>query len=67
MERSPLGGECHRPEAEVVELFLGFFPGWIAVFGVSLALLVPLVQSCRESTREDVEQTAPPNTTDADP
>jgi hypothetical protein len=35
-------------ETKMVEVFLGFFPGWIAIVGILVALLLPLIQSCRQ-------------------
>jgi hypothetical protein len=43
------------------ELVLGFFPGWIAIIGISLALTLPVVQSCRHWVRERAGQAPPPN------
>jgi hypothetical protein len=38
---------------------LGFFPGWIALLSISIALLLPSVQSCRQWARDNARQ-APP-------
>ena len=43
------------------ELFLGFFPGWIAVVGICVALLLPVIQSCREMARQNAGQAPPLN------
>jgi hypothetical protein len=45
------------------EFLLGFFPGWIALVGICVALLLPLIQSCRQSAREHAGQ-APPLSAD---
>jgi hypothetical protein len=34
---------------KTLELFLGFFPGWLALIGVAIALLMPLIRSCRDA------------------
>jgi hypothetical protein len=46
---------------KLLELFIGFFPGWIAVVGISAALLLPIIQSCRSWVRENAGQAPPPN------
>jgi hypothetical protein len=47
--------------SQMAEFVLGFFPIWIGLFGLSMALLLPLIQSCREWAREQAGQAAPPN------
>jgi hypothetical protein len=34
--------------SQMFEFVLGFFPGWIALLGIAIALLLPLMQTCRE-------------------
>jgi hypothetical protein len=41
------------------EFVLGFFPTWIGLVGVSIALFLPLIQSCPQWPREQAGQ-APP-------
>jgi hypothetical protein len=43
------------------ELLLGFFPCWIAVVGICVALLLPVIQSCREMARKQAGQAPPLN------
>jgi hypothetical protein len=47
------------------ESFFGFYPIWIALIGFSVALMLPLIQSCRESVRGQAGQ-APPLNADAE-
>jgi hypothetical protein len=35
--------------SKLLELFLGLFPGWLAIIGIIIALLLPFVQSCRDA------------------
>jgi hypothetical protein len=47
--------------SHIFELFLGFFPGWLALIGISIALLMPLIQSCRDAVLERAGQAPPLN------
>jgi hypothetical protein len=41
---------------QMVESFVGFFPIWIALIGITLALLMPLIQSCRNAAENRAGQ-----------
>jgi hypothetical protein len=61
-----LNGTRFRPgmptrESQMFEFFLGFFPGWLALIGISVALLVPLVQSCGNAVLDPAGQAPPLN------
>jgi len=43
-------------ESQMFELFLGFFPGWIALIAITVTLLLPLIQSCRNVVLERAGQ-----------
>jgi hypothetical protein len=45
----------------MAEFVLGFFPTWIGLIGISIALLLPLIQSCREWARQQAGQAPPLN------
>ncbi len=51
--------KMRTPGMNAAEFLLGFFPGWLALIAVCGALLLPVVQSCRESARQPAGQ-APP-------
>jgi hypothetical protein len=37
--------------SQTFEFLLGFFPGLLVLLGITLALLLPVIQSCREAHR----------------
>jgi hypothetical protein len=47
--------------SQAIELLLGFFPGWIALIGITLALLMPHIQSCRNADSVRAGQAPPLN------
>jgi hypothetical protein len=55
------------PGTKFFELLLGVFPTWIGIIGISLALLLPLVQSCREWARDDAAKALPQDNAVSDP
>jgi hypothetical protein len=48
------------------EFIFGFFPGWVALIGIGVALLLPVVQSCREWGRHQAGQAPPLNVGERD-
>jgi hypothetical protein len=50
------------PKSEMLQFLFLLFP---AVIGISIALLLPLVQSCRQWARDQAGQVPPPNAADA--
>jgi hypothetical protein len=53
--------QAHEPKPPMAEFALGFFPTWIGLFGISIALLLPLIQSCQEWARGQAGQAPPLN------
>jgi hypothetical protein len=47
--------------SQFFEFFFGFFPGWLALIGITVSLLMPLVQSCRNAALERAGQAPPLN------
>jgi hypothetical protein len=45
--------------SQMAEFVLGFFPTWVGLFGISVALLLPLIQSCREWARDQAGKPRP--------
>jgi hypothetical protein len=51
--------ESHKPSnrpyvwptsrRKFLELLLGFCPGWLVLVGIAIAVLLPLIQSCRQA------------------
>jgi len=53
--------------SEMFELFVGLFPAWLALIGVTMALMMPLIQSCRKVAIEDVKQSRRSNAANQSP
>ena len=48
-KRAPIWPGMPTRRSQMFEFFLGFFPTWIGLIGITLVLLMPLVQSCRNA------------------
>jgi hypothetical protein len=47
--------------SQLFESLFGFFPIWLALIGIGVALMLPVIQSCRNWTRDHAGQAPPLN------